>query len=96
MSHLSFEWDPKKAASNVAKHGVSFEEAKTVFHDERALVIEDPDHSNLEERFIIMGQSHESRILIVVHCYREAGNSIRIISARKAGTREQKPYWKGS
>lgn len=92
MEELSFEWDPKKAASNAAKHGVTFEEAKTVFYDEDALVIPDPDHSREEERFIIMGRSGDSRILVVVHCFRKTKSSIRIISARKAGTREQKPY----
>lgn len=92
MSELSFEWDPKKAASNAAKHGVSFEEAKTVFHDEDALVIPDPEHSLDEERFIIMGRSSKPRILVVVHCFRKTGSAIRIISARRAGTKEQQPY----
>jgi uncharacterized DUF497 family protein len=93
MSELSFEWDPGKAASNAAKHGITFEEAKTVFFDDDALVIADPDHSQEEERFIIMGRSSESRMLVVVHCFRKTGASIRIISARKAGTKEQQPYW---
>ncbi|NQX00684.1 BrnT family toxin [bacterium] len=92
MNELSFEWDPRKAASNAGKHGVTFEEAKTVFYDDAALVIPDPDHSKDEERFIIMGRSSEPRILVVVHCFRKTGSSIRIISARKAGTKEQKPY----
>lgn len=92
MNEFSFEWDLRKATSNAAKHGVTFEEAKTVFHDEDALVIPDPDHSMDEERFIIMGRSSKPRILVVVHCFRKTGSSIRIISARKAGTREQKPY----
>ena len=92
MSKLFFEWDPKKAASNAAKHGVSFEEAKTVFYDEDALVILDPEHSLDEERFIIMGRSSKPRILVVVHCFRKTGSSIRIISARRAGTKEQQPY----
>lgn len=93
MDELSFEWDPRKAASNAAKHGVTFEEAKSVFYDEDALVIPDPDHSQEEERFIIMGESGELRILVVIHCLRMTGTSIRIISARRAGTKEQKPYW---
>ena len=93
MSGLSFEWDPAKAAKNVAKHGISFEEAKTVFFDEHALVIADPDHSEEEDRFIILGQSTELQTLVVVHCFRQEGSSIRIISARRAGTREQQPYW---
>lgn len=92
MSGISFEWDPKGAAGNAAKHGVTFEEAKAVFFDEDALEIPDPDHSKEEERFI-MGQSIKPRMLIVVHCFRNSGSSIRIISARKAGTKEQKPYW---
>jgi hypothetical protein len=92
MDELSFEWDPRKAASNAAKHGVTFEEAKSVFYDEDALVIPDPDHSKEEERFIIMGRSDELRILVVIHCFRKTGSSIRIISARRAGTKEQKSY----
>jgi len=92
MKKISFEWDPGKAASNAAKHGVTFEEAKTVFYDEDALVIPDPDHSMDEERFVIMGQSSKPRMLVVVHCFRKTGTSIRIISARRAGTKEQKPY----
>jgi uncharacterized protein len=95
MSELSFEWDSKKAELNEAKHGVSFDEAKTVFYDERALIIADPDHSKLEERFVIMGMSALSRVLIVVHCFRSNRNVIRIISARKAGTKEMQPYVKG-
>lgn len=92
MNELSFEWDLRKAASNATKHGVTFGEAKTVFYDEDALVIPDPDHSKEEERFIIMGRSSEAKILVVVHCFRKTGSSIRIISARRAGTKEQKPY----
>lgn len=92
MNELSFEWDPGKEASNAVKHGVTFEEAKTVFYDEDALVIPDPDHSKEEERFIIMGQSETLRVLVVIHCFRKTGSSIRIISARRAGTKEQKPY----
>lgn len=93
MSELSFEWDPVKAASNAAKHGIAFEEAKTVFYDDNALVIPDPDHSQDEDRFIIMGRSAESQMLVVIHCFRKEGSSIRIISARRAGRKEQKPYW---
>ena len=95
MSQLSFEWDSKKAKLNEAKHGVSFDEAKTVFYDERALVIPDPDHSKVEERFVIMGMSALSRVLVVVHCFRSDNNVIRIISARRAGTKEMQPYVKG-
>jgi hypothetical protein len=92
MSNLSFEWDSKKAASNAAKHGVSFEEAQTVFSDPHALVISDPDHSILENRFILMGMSANLRVLVVVHCLRKQGSMIRIISARRAGTKEKQPY----
>lgn len=92
MSALSFEWDPRKAASNATKHGVTFEEAKTVFDDEDALVIRDPDHSMAEERFVIMGRSSKLRMLVVIHCFRKNDSSIRIISARRAGTKEQQPY----
>ena len=95
MNELSFEWDSKKAELNEAKHGVSFDEAKMVFYDEKALVIPDPDHSKLEDRFVIMGMSALSRVLVVVHCFRGNDNVIRIISARKAGTKEMQPYLKG-
>lgn len=94
MNKLSFEWDIHKAATNATKHGVSFEEAETVFYDENALVIDDPDHSQTEDRFIIMGISKQERMLVVVHCFRRQGTSIRIISARRAGTKEQQPYWR--
>lgn len=93
VDELSFEWDPRKAASNLAKHGVGFDEARSVFFDDAALVIPDPDHSLDEERFVIMGQSNKPRMLVVVHCFRSRGSVIRIISARRAGTKEQQPYW---
>lgn len=93
MSQLYFEWDPDKAVTNAAKHGVRFDEAKTVFYDDEALVVSDPDHSETEDRFIIMGAGSDLRVLIVIHCFRQSGSSIRIISARKAGSKEQKPYW---
>lgn len=93
MNNISFEWDAGKATLNARKHGVSFEEAQTVFHDEHALVIPDPDHSSTEERFVIMGLGSALRVLVVVHCFRKNGLSIRIISARRAGTKEQQPYW---
>lgn len=94
MNELTFDWNPKKAESNEAKHGVSFEVAKTVFYDERALVIADPDHSQIEERLVIMGMSTISRVLVVVHFLR-INSVIRIISARRAGTKEKQPYLKG-
>ena len=92
MSTLRFEWDDRKAAANDKKHGVSFEEARTVFFDERARLIDDPGHSEDEERFILLGLSSTLRLLVVCHCYRSEGNIIRIISARKATARESKSY----
>lgn len=92
MSTLRFEWDDRKAAANEKKHGVSFEEARTVFFDERARLIDDPDHSEDEARFILLGLSSALRLLVVCHCYRSEGNVIRIISARKATARESKSY----
>jgi uncharacterized protein len=93
MPNLNFEWDPKKAASNAAKHQVTFDEAQTVFLDPDALLIPDPDHSATEDRFIILGLSTKKHALVVVHCFRKENTVIRIISARKAGTKEQSPYW---
>lgn len=92
MSELKFEWDAHKASANLKKHGVSFDEAKTVFYDERAKLIDDPEHSEDEERFILLGLSSSLRVLVVCHCYRSSGNIIRIISARKATTSETKFY----
>ena len=92
MPTLRFEWDPKKAAANVRKHKVSFEDAQTVFSDERALLIDDPDHSEDEERFVLLGLSASLRLLVVVHCYRADGNVIRLISARRADAGEQVLY----
>jgi len=92
MSTLRFEWDGRKAAANAKKHGVSFKEARSVFFDERARLIEDPDHSESEERFILLGLSSSLRLLLVCHCFRSAGSVIRIISARKATVRESKSY----
>ncbi|MFM7659510.1 MAG: BrnT family toxin [Betaproteobacteria bacterium] len=92
MSNLRFEWDPLKATLNQRKHGVSFDEAKTVFADDLARLIDDPDHADNEERFILLGLSCRLRVLIVVHCYRANGSTIRIISARKATRVEQRYY----
>ncbi|MGD9969799.1 MAG: BrnT family toxin [Sulfuricurvum sp.] len=82
MKSLKFEWNDAKASSNIAKHGVSFEEAKTVFDDDFARMIPDPDHSEQEERFILLGMSYTLKILAVVHCYRDQDGIIRLISAR--------------
>lgn len=87
-----FEWDPDKNRSNQRKHGVSFEEAVTVFRDENADLIRDLDDSEEEERFILLGLSAARRILIVCHCYRKSDTLIRIISARKASPFERLRY----
>jgi uncharacterized DUF497 family protein len=92
MSDFKFEWDTKKATANLKKHGVSFAEARTVFFDENAKLISDPDHSGDEDRFILLGLSSSLRVVLVCHCYREKGNVIRIISARQASTYESKQY----
>ena len=87
-----FEWDPRKDAENRRKHRVSFEEAKTVFADDYARLLDDPDHSAAEERFILIGLSAAFRVLVVVHTYRRADDIIRIISARKATRLERGQY----
>ena len=87
---LDFEWDKAKASANLRKHGVSFEEAATVFADELSLTIPDPDHSQAEARFILLGTSYLGKMLVVVHT--ERGDSIRIISARPASRRERQQY----
>ncbi|MBL3527057.1 MAG: BrnT family toxin [gamma proteobacterium endosymbiont of Lamellibrachia anaximandri] len=91
MDSLKFEWDEAKNASNQKKHGISFNEAKSVFSDELGRLIPDPDHSENEERFILMGISHKNKLLTVCHCERKT-NTIRIISARKADKYERKQY----
>ena len=90
---LSFEWDEKKAKTNATKHGVRFEEAATVFGDPLSLTIPDPAHSQAEERFIVLGESHAGKLLVVVHTAR--GDNLRIISARRASRRERKNYEEG-
>ncbi|HEX4872554.1 MAG TPA: BrnT family toxin [Nevskiaceae bacterium] len=92
MDGLRVEWDPRKAAANLRKHGVRFEDAATVFSDERARLIDDPDHSEQEERFLLLGLSSRLRLLVVAHCYRAEGAVIRIISARKATAAEAEQY----
>lgn len=89
---LRFEWNSAKAVANVRKHGVSFEEARTVFEDDEALIIPDAAHSVGEERFVLLGLSAALRILVVVHCERADGAVIRIISARKADRGERDDY----
>jgi uncharacterized DUF497 family protein len=91
MSQIRFEWDPRKAKSNEKKHGISFEEAQSVFFDEQALLLEDPQPLHEEERFVLLGLSVSLRLLVVVHALRE-GDVIRIISARKATRLETREY----
>ena len=90
---MEFAWDPRKARSNLAKHGIAFDEAQTVFLDDNARLMSDPDHSNEEERFVILGYSSMSSCLIVNHCYRESESIIRLISARRATLAEESTYW---
>ena len=92
MAAPRFAWDPRKDAENRRKHGLSFEEAQTVFADEHALLLDDPDHSATEERFILLGLSAAFRIVVVVHGYRDRDDTIRIISARRATKRERQRY----
>ncbi len=94
MEQIKFEWDENKNKINQEKHKISFEEASTVFYDEAALVIGDPDHSSDEERFIILGLSLAANLLVVCHCYRDEDEIIRIISARKATKTESNQYYK--
>ena len=89
---MRFEWDENKARLNIKKHGVSFTEAETAFYDDSALLISDPEHSDDEERFILLGMSRKARLLIVCHCLRESETVIRIISARKATKTESSYY----
>ena len=93
MGNIEFAWDRRKARSNLVKHGVSFEEAQTVFLDENARLIDDPDHSEEEERFLLLGYSFQARCLMVSHCYREPDSVIRMISARRATVQEEEVYW---
>jgi uncharacterized DUF497 family protein len=91
MNGLTFEWDSKKSTANEHKHGISFEEAKSAFTDQFARLISDPDHSDQEDRFILLGTSIHSRLLVICHCVR-TNDTIRIISARKADKQERKLY----
>lgn len=93
MSDIIFEWDERKSNANKRKHKVSFEEAQTVFLDENAIRFFDPDHSEDEDRFLMLGMSFTLRVLVVCHCYRQDDSVIRIISARKADKQEQSDYW---
>lgn len=92
MNELVFEWDERKARQNESKHGISFEEAQTAFEDENARLSYDPDHSQNEDRYILLGISAVLRVLIVCHVYRQNDELIRIISARKATRQERQQY----
>ena len=94
MVKIIFEWDNKKDKTNKRKHGVSFEEARTAFYDENAIQYFDPDHSDKEGRFILLGISFKLKVLVVCHCFRENESVIRIISARKADKDEEYEYWR--
>jgi uncharacterized DUF497 family protein len=91
---IRFEWNLEKAAANKKRHGVALEEAQTVFYDETAVHYDDPDHSETEQRFLMLGLSAKLRVLIVSHTFRDADGVIRIISARKATKREESTYWR--
>jgi len=92
MNEIAFVWDERKNMENQRKHGISFEEATTIFADENARLIRDADHSESEDRFILLGFSAKLRILVVVHAYRQNEKEVRIISARKATPKERKQY----
>ena len=92
MDSITFSWDEKKDRTNQNKHGVNFDEAKTVFADEYGRLIPDPDHSEDEDRFILLGLSCQAQLLMVCHCYRKKDDIIRIISARKASKTEIRQY----
>jgi uncharacterized protein len=94
MVKFVFEWDDQKNAANKRKHGISFEEAQTVFFDEKAIEFDDPDHSIQEERFILLGLSQSLKVLVVCHSYRSDEFKIRIISARKATKKERGVYFR--
>ena len=94
MNELRLEWDDRKEKANIRKHGVSFNEARTVFYDENAIQFFDPDHSEDEDRFILLGMSFKLRTLVVCHCFREGEKVVRIISARKADRNEKHEYWR--
>lgn len=93
MNKIEFEWDSKKEKANTKKHGVTFDEARTTFYDEHALQFFDPEHSEDEDRFILLGTSFKLNTLVVCHCFRQDEKIVRIISARKADKDEAKVYW---
>lgn len=90
-----FDWDENKNQTNQSKHGIDFKEASSVFYDEKAILFDDPEHSEKEERFILLGMSETAKVCVVCHCYRESDTVIRIISARKATKKETERYVRG-
>ena len=90
-----FDWDENKNRINLEKHGITFEEASTVFFDDRAILFDDPEHSMDEDRFLLLGMSETAKVCIVCHCYRESDTVIRIISARQATRKEEQRYVRG-
>jgi len=94
MNELRFEWDDRKEKTNIRNHGISFDEVRTVFYDENAIQFFDPDHSEDEDRFILLGMSFKLRIIVVCHCFRENETVVRIISSRKADKNEEHEYWR--
>jgi len=94
MEEARFEWDVRKANANLKKHGVSFEEARTAFFDEYAIQFSDPDHSQEEDRFLLLGMSFKLRVVVVCHGFRESETVIRLISARRADGEEEAEYWR--
>ena len=93
MKLLVFEWDKIKERASIKKHGISFEEARTAFYDENAIQFYDPDHSEDEDRFILLGTSYKLNTLVICHCFSEEETVVRIISARKADKVETQAYW---
>ena len=93
MNHLKFEWDNNKDKINSKKHGVSFDEAQTVFYDEYAIQFFDPDHSEDEDCFLLLGMSFKLKTLVICHCFKQEETIVRIISARKADKDEKQAYW---
>jgi len=94
MEGIKFEWDKGKNKANTRKHDISFEEAKTAFYDENAIVFFDPDYSCDEDRFLLLGMSYKLRTLVICHCFRKSETVVRIVSARKADKDEEREYWR--
>ena len=92
MDELRFAWDPRKASANLRKHGISFAEAETAFSDDNAILLDDPGHSQAEDRSVLLGLSERFRILVVSHTLRDGGRTIRVIPARKGTKREREQY----